>query len=179
MEFGSMGTDLPSEPMMVMLLGIALLWMLTKTTTLDKKLFLHPISLVMICHLAWIAFSSLHSTFPLVSWKYSLAKLWYLIPFFYLPMMLLSKEKGYRKIFTLLAPCLFVAVAYVLARHAAMDFSFASSNKVVRPIFRNHVNYAVMLVAFLPYYVYLLRTSQRNILGWKYFGLVILSLIHI
>ena len=57
---------------------------------------------------------------------------------------------------------MFVAITYTMVRHAAAGFTFASSNKVMRPIFRNHVNYAIMLLAFLPYYWYLIRTTSSK-----------------
>ena len=173
-EFGSLGTDLPTEPMMVMLLGVAVIWIVTRTSELDKRLWVHPISLVVVAHLAWIVFTSFFSSYPIVSWKYFLAKLWYVVPFYFLPLMLFKGETGIRKIFSILTPFLFVAIIYVLARHAASDFSFASANHVMRPIFRNHVNYAIMLLAFLPYYVYLIRTNTGTSTWLKYMGLGLL-----
>lgn len=173
-QLGSLGTDLPSEPMMVMMVGIAVLWLVTRMKEIDKQIWIHPISLVIVSHLAWIIFTSIYSSFPVVSWKFFLAKLWYVIPFFFLPLMFFRTQEEFRKIFSILTPFMFIAILYVLTNHAASDFSFASSNHVMRPIFRNHVNYAIMLLAFLPYYVYLIGTTKNNFLGWKYIGLGVL-----
>ncbi len=175
-QIGSFGTDLPSEPIMIILMGICLLLMLTKNSTISKAAFMHPISLVLLGHIAWIAFTGIFSSDQVVSFKYLLAKLWYVIPFFILPQFLFKKEVDFRKVFYVLSFSMFVAMAYTLVRHAAEGFTFASSNTVMRPIFRNHVNYAIMLLAFLPYFWYLIRTttskSKLPLLGLLVFLLI-------
>jgi len=76
-EIGSLATDLPSEPMMVALMGIFLLLVLTKAKEISKKVFVHPLSMILIVHIAWIGVTTFFSTEPLVSFKYLLAKIWY------------------------------------------------------------------------------------------------------
>jgi len=178
MQFGSLGTDLPSEPLMLFLMGICIVLFITKSLTLSKSLFVHPISLVIVLHLSWIFFTSMFSTVPLFSFKYFLAKLWYVLPFFFLPLLVLKKELDYRKIIQFLSLGLFLAISYVLLRHAAAGFTFASSNVVMKPIFRNHVNYAIMLVAFLPFFWYLIRPALKSFPIIK-FGLLLYLLIAI
>ena len=161
-QFGSLGTDLPSEPLMLFLMGICLVLFVTRSHTLAKSFFIHPVSLIFGLHLCWIFFTSLFSTVPLFSFKYFLAKLWYVLPFFYLPLLVMKEESGFKRIFQFLSLGLFLAITYVMLRHAAAGFSFASSNVVMRPIFRNHVNYAIMLVAFLPFFWYLIRRNLKS-----------------
>jgi len=171
-QIGSLGTDLPSEPIMILLMGLTLLFFLTKAKLLKGDLLFHPVSLVIILHLSWIAFTAVTSTEILVSVKYFLAKCWYVLPFYFFPLMIIKSEKEFRKVFILLAYSLFIAMTYVIVRHAAEGFSFDSSNTVVRPIFRNHVNYAVMLLAFLPYLWYLISTSGTK---FKIIGYVLVA----
>jgi len=52
------------------------------------------------------------------------------------------------------------AVLYVLARHSQYGFHFEFVNKSVWPIFRNHVDYAVMLAVLFPY-LFFLRANFR------------------
>lgn len=177
-QIGSFGTDLPSEPIMIILMGICLLLILTKNKTISKATFIHPISLVLLGHIAWIAFTGIFSSDQVVSFKYLLAKLWYVIPFFILPQLLFKKEVDFRKVFYVLSFSMFIVMTYTLVRHAAAGFTFASSNTVMRPIFRNHVNYAIMLLAFLPYFWYLIRTTTSK-LKLPLFGLLAFLLIAI
>ena len=177
-QIGSFGTDLPSEPMMVGLMGLGLLLLIKKSKETYAALWTHPITLVFILHLAWIGVTVLTSTYPIVSLKYLLAKCWYVFPFFFLPQLILSEEKQYRRLFQILSISMFAAIIFVLIRHSASGFSFDQSSKVLRPIFRNHVNYALMLIAFLPYYWHILRTSftKYKVIGWGLMALLIVAI---
>jgi O-antigen ligase len=177
-QIGSFGTDLPSEPMMIGLMGLGLLLLVKKLPSLDARLYTHPVAIIIYLHLSWIALTALTSTYPIVSLKYLLAKCWYVYPFFFMPLLLFREERQYRRIFQFLTVSMFVAITYVLVRHAGSGFSFAQSNKVLRPIFRNHVNYALMLIAFLPYYWHLLRTSLREyrVIGWGLLAFLLLAI---
>ena len=174
-QLGSFGTDLPSEPLMIAMLGMGMVYCLVHAPRIHSRLFLHPISLVIITQLAWIAFTAIYSTAPIVSLKFLIAKVWYVVPFYFLPLVLLTKEKDLRRLVYFLSGGLFIAMLYVLMRHAAFGFSFESSNKVLRPIFRNHVNYAIMLLAFLPYFAYLIMSGTRKFLFSK--GVLLLILL--
>ena len=174
---GGLGTDLPSEPIMWILLLITPLILIRNINELDKKLLTHPISLLITGHLFWIAFTCLFSTNQVFSLKFFLAKTWYVIPFYFLPLLILDSEKNYRKLFFFLSIGLFISVSYVMLRHAGSGFSFESINKAVRPIFRNHVNYGVMLISFLPFLVYLTKTKFKS--GLIKYGLLIYLLLAI
>ena len=177
-QIGSFGTDLPSEPMMVGLLGLGLLFLIKNSKEAKATLLTHPISLIVVVHLMWITLTMLTSTYPMVSFKYLLAKIWYVFPFFFIPLILFSKESQYRRLFQIFSISTFIAIAYVLVRHSTSGFSFDQSNKVVRPIFRNHVNYALMLIAFLPYYWYVFKTSFKKFkwVGWGLLAVLILAI---
>ena len=171
------GTDLPSEPLMLVLTGITILLFIQNFNNISKRIITHPISLLIIVHVLWILFTTLFSTDTFISFKFFLAKLWYVLPFYFLPLILFDKSSDYKKLVAALALGTFIAIAYVLVRHAAEGFSFASSNTVVRPIFRNHVNYAIMLLAVLPYLIFLFLSTKRYSL--VKFGLLLLFLIAI
>jgi len=174
---GGFATDLPSEPIMILLMGIALVLGIHKAKSVDKRIFTHPVSLIVLTHISWIAFTAIFSCNIFFSIKYLLAKLWYVVPFYFLPLMLFKSEKDIKPIFQFLSMALFIAISFVMLQHATMDFSFDSINKAVRPIFRNHVNYAIMLVAFLPYFCYLLFTGQKNhILRLGLLGFLLLAI---
>ena len=177
-QIGSIGIDLPTEPMMIGLMGLGVLLLAKNLKEVKAALWTHPIAVVIFLHIMWIGLTALTSTYPIVSLKYLLAKLWYLIPFFFLPQLLFSKEIQYRKLFKILSVSMFIAITYVLIRHAREGFSFAESNNVLSPIFRNHVNYALMLIAFLPYYWHVLQTSfsKYKLIGWGLLLILIMAI---
>ena len=164
-QFGSLGTDLPTEPILAALTGFFFLIILIRNKDISKQIFTHPVSLIIIAQVGWIFITGLFSDYPVISFKYLAAKIWYVVPLYFLP-LILFKKKDYRLILLLLISCLSLAIAYVMLKHASMGFTFRSINSAVRPIFRNHVNYAVMLVAVLPFIWYLIKTTNGKNIQW-------------
>ena len=169
------GTDLPTEPIMILLTGVFLVKMVERFATLKKQKWLHPISVILIIHLLWIFFISMFSVDSFVSVKFALAKSWYILPFYFLTLFIIEKRDN-QKIKTIIKTLwwsLSIAMVYIMVRHAAEGFSFASINDALKPIFRNHVNYAVLLVAIMPYLWFLFRHSDKK----KIYGSSILFLL--
>jgi len=173
---GGFGTDIPSEPLMLVLMYLCVLFFLLKAKSNLSSIVKHPISLFVILHILWIAFSSIYSTNSFFSIKFLLAKCWYVLPFYFLPLLLLNSERDYKKLFSFLLSGLLISVSYVMIRHASLGFSFDSINEAVRPIYRNHVNYGVLLVACLPYMVYLISQNKSRYRILKYIGLTVILL---
>ena len=148
---GSFGTDLPSEPIVILLAGCALFYLVLNREELRQKSFRHPISIILLLMLGWSAFATLFSTDIILSIKYMLAKSWYLLGFFILPMLLLRDKKDIKLFFWCLFIPTYLSVFYVLVRHGMMEFSFDSITNAVHPLYRNHVNYAVFITMFLPF----------------------------
>lgn len=176
-SIGSFGTDLPTEPIMLGLTFIGIIIFFLRLNSISLRYLYHPICLFLLLHLFWILFTSIFSQSPTVSFKFFLAKLWYVIPFFFLTFHFIKDQKEIEKIVRLLTIFLGIAVAIVLTRHALEGFTFETSHQVVRPIFRNHVNYSAILVVFLPFIWALYRNTkskaQKNLL----FGALTLFII--
>jgi len=172
-----LGTDLPSEPIMLAITGVAIILFFSKINEVNFKYLYHPITVFLVLHLCWIGITSIGADYPIVSIKYWLAKIWYVVPFFFMPFKLIhSHLESKRAIYLLLIP-LIAAVLWVLFRHAGHDFSFRTSNEVVYPIFRNHVNYAAILVIFLPYAFAMRQLENKNIFKKLLLTLSVLILI--
>ncbi len=150
-SFGSIGIDLPTEPMMLGLTGISIILFITKIKEASFKYIYHPISVLLLLHLIWLLFTTLYSQSIIVSLKFFLAKLWFVIPFFFMSFHMIRSEKDIEKIVRILSIFLSIAVSIVLVRHALDGFTFKGSHFVVRPIFRNHVNYSAIIVVVLPF----------------------------
>lgn len=78
-----LGTDLPSEPLMIVLAGCTLLLLVYNQFELPKSYITHPIWLLLIFQVFWILITTISSTVPVISIKFLLAKLWYLLSFLF------------------------------------------------------------------------------------------------
>ena len=144
-------TDLPTEPMQVMLMGIYFLYVLKSGKNMSADFLRHPITLLLLLHVGWLFFTAITSESFIISFKFFLAKVWYVTTFFFLAGTIMRKEKDVKTlVWVVLIPLLFTVV-YVLVRFAALGFSFAEVNSVMYPFYRNKVAFACMVSIFVPF----------------------------
>ena len=164
---GDYGTDLPSEPLVVLLAAAAFLFLLVPANKKHFKLFQHPIIIVFSLLFLWSLFVLLFSTDVFLSIKYILAKAWYLLCFLILPILLIKDKKSFQNFFWCLFIPTFLSVIYIMIQHGLMQFTFDSITPAVHPIYRNHVNYAVFITMLLPF-IFLARTwYSKEMLRYK------------
>jgi O-antigen ligase len=145
------GTDIPSEPLMILCTGTTFFTFITNLDKVTWKKYLNPITILLLFHLIWVLIAALLSDAPLISIKWFLAKVWYVVPFYFFSLHFLMDIKKVKKILSFSMWGLYAAVIFVLIRHSLFDFSFDSANHVCTPIFRNHVTYAATVVLFIPF----------------------------
>lgn len=144
------GTDLPTEPLMIGLTGLTILFAIYHSSRLRGDYLRHPITLLLLGHVAWILVSTITSDLPIVSVKFFLAKSWYIIPFYFLAGYILHDQHHLRRLFWAFFLPLLLTVCIIMVRHGLQGFTFNSIHYVLSPFQRNHVNYAAMLAYFLP-----------------------------
>lgn len=170
-----LGLDFPDEPLLLILTGLVILRWIHQPQWVHCDLVKHPLFLVLVIYMSWLLVTVLYSTEMILSAKYLLAKIWYILPFVVLPQLLLVEKKDVRR----LALCLLIPMALIvlqsLARHAMYGFSFVSIQKTLAPFFRNHVNYSAMLVCLLPvgWCVWKLTDAADSRRKWLLYGLLL------
>lgn len=172
---GGFATDLPSEPLMVGLMLLYLLFVLRSIKSIDTSFLLHPLSLFLILHFLWICATTIYSENFIVSLKFSLAKFWYIIVFFFMAGTFLKTEKDVKRLIWIVLIPLIFTVVYAIIRHSTYDFAFNRINRALQPFYRNHVNYAAILTLFLPFVWYLKKSYQKYSMIW--WGLILAIII--
>ena len=77
LALGGIGFYFPTEPLLFGILGILILKMLSGKS-IDPVIYKHPISIIIYVLLGWTLFTSMTSEMPLVSFKFLLAKMWFI-----------------------------------------------------------------------------------------------------
>lgn len=154
-----LATDLPTEPLIVGLMFIYFFVILTNPNKINIRFFKHPLSIILLAHFAWIGFTTLTSSAIGFSAKFLLAKLWYIVTFFYFTGHIVKDTKKIDLLIWLLAIPLTIATTKVIVHHSMLDFGFKEINEACPPFFRNHVNYAAILTVFFPFIWYLRKWS--------------------
>jgi len=147
----SLATDLPTEPLMIALMGISLLWFLKNGLKVRTHFLKHPMTLLVILHIGWTITTTIASDSFLISLKWTLAKLWYIISFYFLVGLFVKKKKDFKILVWIITIPLTFALLQFYVRFGILGFAFDKVNKVTWPFFRNHVNYAAILAVFIPY----------------------------
>lgn len=152
----SLATDLPTEPLMVLFLILGLVLLLKEGAKWKASFLIHPLSLLILLHLGWTVATTIASDLFMVSFKFALAKTWYLVAFYFFAGYFIKTKEDFKKFLWVVLIPLTLATVVTIIRHSFFGFSFDKINSVTYPFFRNHVNYAATLVLVLPF-VYLGR----------------------
>ncbi len=147
-EFG-IGISLPTEPLMLGVLFI-FIFRIFYDGGYNKKVLNHPVSIAIIIYLIWIFLTIFTSVLPLVSIKFFIAKLWFVIPFYFICVLLFKKFSTIKLFQWLYAIPLLFVVFYTLYNHSLCGFDKPSSNMVMRPFYNDHTAYGAILAMFIP-----------------------------
>ncbi len=173
---GGFSTDFPAEVLMVILTGITILWCVHRLKSISLTFLFHPITLIILIHVAWIAFTAITASDPFVSVKFLLAKIWYIVPFYLLSYHLLRGEQSIRTWFLWVLIPLLLTVCVIMGRHGLESFSFDSINTVLKPFYRNHVDYALILGVFFPFVFVLRDRWMSKRMGWILVGIFLIAI---
>lgn len=164
---GGFATDLPTEPLVLVLMGVSILFFVKNLPTLKGSFFFHPLTCFLGIHFLWIFICIFTSADTFVSTKFFLAKFWYIVVYFFLSGLILRDENALRTMIWCISIPIAITTLYVIIRHAGFGFAFDKINSSVGPFYRNHVNYAATLSLFAPFVWYLKSAYQKFSFRWN------------
>ena len=142
---------LPTEPLLFGLLILFLLKVLHERN-FDRKILLHPVSLAIYLNIFWILLTSLTSTMPVVSIKFLLSRVWFIVGLYLLTTKLFSEGKNIEKYVWLYIISLAIVVAYSTIRHLGYGlWNKQAAHFVVTPFYNDHTSYGAVLAMYLPF----------------------------
>ena len=171
LELGGIGMFIPTEPLLffVMLLFIIRLF---HQFDYDKKVLLHPITLAIIFNLIWLIITSLTSARPIVSFKFVVARMWFLVTFYFIAIQIFKEKDKIRPFLWLYIIPLTMVIIYTVTNHYFHDFDDKPAHFVMQPFFKDHTSYGAILVMYLPVLVYLLYFYQKP--SMKFYSTILL-----
>ncbi|RMG59289.1 MAG: hypothetical protein D6722_22510 [Bacteroidetes bacterium] len=177
---GSLALDLFSEPLMLVFLVVFVLDLLAGRQFRGTAR-LKPFHFLILILLSWTVITTLLSSYPGRSFKFLLAKLWYLAPFVYVAQRLIQGPADVKTLFWAFFWPLMVSVLYALVHHASAGFSFEAANGAAFPLYANGVIFSATLVLFLPWCWYARSWYGARSLQWYVItagmGLLLLGII--
>ncbi len=142
---------LPTEPLLA---GIMLLFIfkLLYEKQFDRRILTHPVSITIYVYLAWMLITCLTSIEPIVSFKFLLSRLWFIIPLYFVMTQVFRKDAdNARKYIVYYSVALCVVVVYALVRHAKYGiFDEKIAHWSANPFYKDHTSYGAMLAFYIP-----------------------------
>ncbi|NOX47737.1 MAG: O-antigen ligase family protein [Chlorobi bacterium] len=143
------GISLPSEPLMV---GV-LIFFLIKVIydySYDFRILKHPVTLAIFANLIWLLFTSITSEMPIVSFKFIASRLWFIVPFYFVAILLFKKFTNIKLFLWLYIIPFAGVILYTIFNHSLRGFDEESSHWVMTPFYNDHTVYGAILAMYIP-----------------------------
>lgn len=180
LDLGGVGIALPTEPLMVALMLLFILKLALERGTLDSRVVRHPVTVIILLQLAWMAICIVPSSMVLVSVKYFAARLWFVCTMYFMATRLFRNPKNMHHFFRCFLAGLAIVVVYTLINHARFHFAEDPAHWVMSPFFKDHTSYGAILALAIPYAVAVVSMpGQSRTHRWIAALLVMLLLVGI
>lgn len=171
------GLYLPTEPLLFGLM-VLLLMMHLRKTLIPKYVWYNPIIWAVGFYLFWIFVTSITSTSPITSFKFLLAKLWFIIPLLLFGPIVYRKRKNIDIFLYLFSISMIIAIAYTVVVHASYGFGEKEGHWVMWPFFKDHTIYGSTVAFITPLIFGLYLCKKHNTLVQiTLIGLIAVTLI--
>ena len=156
----SFGLFIPTEPILFGLM-LLLLMQTAQKKMIEGYIWRHPIVQAVGFYLFWVLITSITSTSPVTSFKFLLAKLWFVVPLLLFAPRVFAKRKNIRAFIWLFVIAMVIAIMYTLVIHASYGFGEKEGHWVMWPFFKDHTIYG-STVAFIVPMVFGLYFSRKH-----------------
>lgn len=158
---GGLGLSLPTEPIIFGIMIIFILKQLHKNT-IQAQIIKHPVTIAIIIYLIWIFVTSITSEMPVVSFKFLISRLWFIIAFYFIATQLFKEYKNIKIFYWLYIIPFTIIIFYTLYNHYLMGFEEEPANYVMSPFYNDHTIYGAMLVMFFPALIFFMLNKKYS-----------------
>ncbi len=141
--------SVPSEPLLIGILFFVILKVLLEGGV-ERRIMRHPVTIAILFNLGWMFITSITSDIPVVSFKYLLSRLWFIIPVYFGGLMLFRVKTNIRLFTWAYVSALIIVIFYTTYVHMGYGFSEKAGHWVMYPFYNDHTAYGVILALFIP-----------------------------
>jgi O-antigen ligase len=146
---GGFGLHLPTEPLMFGLMLVFLIRVFYDGY-FDSRVMRHPLTLAIFINLSWILITCFTSEEPLVSIKFFLSRLWFVVGFFFIATQVFRDQANIRRFLWMYIVPLTIVAVYTMVVHSTHNFDQKPAHWVMQPFFKDHTSYGAVLAMFYP-----------------------------
>ena len=173
--------QLPTEPFIAGVMFLFFLKMLIEQN-FDKKILRHPVTIAIIINLSWLLITSLTSTLLIVSIKFLISRLWYVIAFYFIgTQIFINKNKIKTFSWLYIVPFLIVIIYTITRLWMYGLLNQQAANWVMTPFYKDHTSYGALLAMFIPVLVGFASFSNYSknfkAIVWLLIGIFLFALV--
>ena len=173
--FPGMELSMPVEPVMILFTCIFFFRVLVERNY-DLRLLRHPVSLLLLASLTWMLVTSCTSRLPWVSFKYLLARIWFVVPFFFAAAQIFRERRRITQFFWAYAIGLGTVILIATSKTLGNFSDLQTLHHVMRPFYNDHTAYGCAIALLLPAAFYFVFAGERK--GWqRVLSLLLLALL--
>ena len=158
----SVGLYVPTEPLLFGLMLLLIMYQL-RSNILPTYIFKNEIIWAIAIYLGWIFISSCMSSHPMVSFKFLLVKLWYIIPLIGFGVLIFQDRRYIRSFLWLFSIATNIVIVYTVIKHAGYGFAEKQSHWVMDPFYRDHTIYGAAVALIFPLLVGLYFSKKHDL----------------
>lgn len=143
------GLSLPVEPILAGILFLFILRTLYEGTV-DRKLLRHPVTIAILLNLTWIFITSVTSEMPMVSFKFLISRLWFIVPAYFVGVHMFRDFRNVRRFLWLYIIPLTMVIGFTLYIHSQYAFNEDAAHWAMSPFYNDHTAYGAALAMFFP-----------------------------
>jgi len=176
----SFGLFIPTEPL---LFGLMLLLcaIQIKKAILPYQILQSPLIWTVIAYVLWLILSAITSSHPLVSFKFILARLWFIVPMLIFGTYFFQQQKHRIAFLWLFILATGIVICYTLIHHSFYGFGEKEGHWVMSPFFKDHTIYGAIVALVLPLalglYFYKKHPPLVQISLWILIAVILLGLV--
>jgi putative inorganic carbon (hco3(-)) transporter len=157
----SFGLFLPTEPLLFGLM-LFLSALQIKKAFLPVQIWRSPLIWTVLVYLLWMVLSAITSSHPVVSFKFILARLWFIIPVLFFGTYFFQKRSNRIAFLWLFIVATVIVIIYTLIHHSFYGFGEKEGHWVMSPFFKDHTIYGAIVALVLPLAVGLYLHKKHN-----------------
>lgn len=159
-----MELSMPVEPMMI-LFSLMFFFRVLASHNYDVRVLRHPVSILLMASLVWMTVTSCTSAMPWVSFKYTLARVWFVVPFFFAAAQIFSRRERIGNFFWAYAIGLGTVILIATSKTLGNFSDLQTLHRVMKPFYNDHTAYGCAIALMLPAAVYFIFSRRRT--GWQ------------
>jgi putative inorganic carbon (hco3(-)) transporter len=144
-----LGLSLPVEPILAGILFLYILRVLYEGK-IDKKFLRHPVTIAILLNVVWLFITSITSELPVVSLKFFVSRLWFVVPFYFVGSQMFRDIKNIRRFLWLYILPLTAVIGFTLYVHSQFAFNEDAAHWAMSPFYNDHTAYGAALAMFYP-----------------------------